>query len=338
MNKKWSENDILFLKENIHKSLDELSILLNRTKQSIKGKKRKINYDSSNNKKINEINWNKVQDYYNNNKTWDDIVNDLNINYNIINKAIKLGFIKSRNISDANKLSYIKKPRILSEETKKKISESRIKYLKENPDKVPYLLNHYSKGESYPEEYFDKIFKKNKLKYEKQLRISIYQLDFAFIENGINIEIDGEQHYVDSRIIESNKRKDSFLKDNGWNVIRIRWSEYQKMNKNDKEKYINDLIDYINKKTNYLQFIIINNGKQNKIKTIKKIYCVDCGKEIYKTSMRCNKCNGIYNQKNIKPSLEQLLIDVNNLGYRGTGRKYNVSDTCIRKWIKKYNN
>ena len=34
--------------------------------------------------------------------------------------------------------------------------------------------------------------------------------------------------------------KDIFLKDIGWDVIRIRWSEYQKMNKNDKEKYIND--------------------------------------------------------------------------------------------------
>ena len=64
MNKKWSENDILFLKENIHKSLDELSILLNRTKQSIKGKKRKINYDSSNNKKINEIKLRKTLKFF----------------------------------------------------------------------------------------------------------------------------------------------------------------------------------------------------------------------------------------------------------------------------------
>ena len=37
-----------------------------------------------------------------------------------------------------------------TEETKRKISEIRKKYLFENPDKVPYLLNHYSKGESYP--------------------------------------------------------------------------------------------------------------------------------------------------------------------------------------------
>jgi hypothetical protein len=31
----------------------------------------------------------------------------------------------------------------------------------------------------------------------------------------------------------------------------------------------------------------------------------------------------------------QLKDDI-NLGYKGTGRKYGVSDNSIRKWIKKY--
>ena len=35
-----------------------------------------------------------------------------------------------------------------------------------------------------------------------------------------------------------------------------------------------------------------------------------------------------------RPIKEQLLEDIKNLGYSGTGRKYNVSDNCIRKWIK----
>lgn len=325
-NVKWSENDLYLLKNNIdYMNITELSLLLNRSEDSIISKMRKTNIKIKVYK--NKYNWNEIQKFYNDGNSLRDIEKKYGVSSGSIYKKIKNGILKTRTKSDAIKLSYKNKPRKLSEDTKKKISESRIKYLKENPDKVPYLLNHYSKGESYPEEYFDKIFKKYKMKYEKQLRISIYQLDFAFIDNGINIEIDGEQHYVDNRIVESNKRKDVFLKENGWNIIRIRWSEYQKMNKNDKEKYINDLIDYINKKQLKLPEIISN-----------KQVCCDCGKEIYKTSLRCNKCNGIYNQKNIKPSLEQLLIDVNELGYCGTGRKYNVSDNCIRKWLKKYNN
>lgn len=323
---KWTEHEIILLNENIHyMNITELSLLFNRSEESIISKMRNSNIKLKVYK--NKYNWNEIQNFYNDGNSLRDIEKKYGISSGAIYKKIKKGILKTRNKSDATKLSHKNKPRILSEETKKKISESRIKYLKENPDKVPYLLNHYSKGESYPEEYFDKIFKNNNLKYEKQLQISIYQLDFAFIENGINIEIDGEQHYVDNRIIESNKRKDIFLKDNGWDVIRIRWSEYKKMNKSDKEKYINDLINYINKKQFKIPQIISN-----------KHVCCDCGKEIYKTSLRCNKCNGIYSQKNIKPPLEQLLIDVNNLGYCGTGRKYNVSDNCIRKWIKKYNN
>jgi hypothetical protein len=37
-----------------------------------------------------------------------------------------------------------------------------------------------------------------------------------------------------------------------------------------------------------------------------------------------------------RPPLEQLLVDVDELGYLGTGRKYGVSDNAIRKWIAWY--
>lgn len=45
-----------------------------------------------------------------------------------------------------------------SEETKRKISEIRKKFLLEHPDKVPYKLNHSSK-QSYPEKFFENFFK-----------------------------------------------------------------------------------------------------------------------------------------------------------------------------------
>lgn len=49
-----------------------------------------------------------------------------------------------------------------SDEHKKKISESRKQYLIEHPDKVPYLINHHSKGDSYPEKYLKSVFEKLK--------------------------------------------------------------------------------------------------------------------------------------------------------------------------------
>ena len=75
-----------------------------------------------------------------------------------------------------------------TEETKSKISKSRKEYLIANPDKVPYLVNHYSKGPSYPEKYFSEIFENFKIEIIPEFRIHLYSLDFAIPEKQIDIE------------------------------------------------------------------------------------------------------------------------------------------------------
>lgn len=43
------------------------------------------------------------------------------------------------------------------------------------------------------------------------------------------------------------------------------------------------------------------------------------------------------NQRKVqRPSYEQLLLEISELGFVNTGKKYNVSDNSIRKWIKMY--
>lgn len=37
-----------------------------------------------------------------------------------------------------------------------------------------------------------------------------------------------------------------------------------------------------------------------------------------------------------RPTLEQLLKDIEDTNYVQTGKKYGVSDNSIRKWIKNY--
>jgi hypothetical protein len=41
-------------------------------------------------------------------------------------------------------------------------------------------------------------------------------------------------------------------------------------------------------------------------------------------------------RKTERPPLDTLINDINNLGYKGTGRKYGVSDNSIRKWVNVY--
>ena len=62
----------------------------------------------------------------------------------------------------------------------------------------------------------------------------------------------------------------------------------------------------------------------------------ECGEIIQIESINCSKCYGKKLRKVERPPLEQLEKEVKEKGYSATGRKYGVSDNCIRKWIKNY--
>jgi very-short-patch-repair endonuclease len=135
------------------------------------------------------------------------------------------------------------KGRPLSDEHRKRISEGRIKFLRENPHLVPYKLNHYSKGRSYAEDYWKTILDSNNLVYEEQFQIGPYQLDFAFPEKKIDLEIDGDQHHLDPRVVESDKRRNVYLADLGWKTIRVKWSDYQKLV--DKKAFVEYILNQL---------------------------------------------------------------------------------------------
>ena len=101
-----------------------------------------------------------------------------------------------------------------SEETKNKISYSMKKFLVNNPDMIPYKRNHSSK-ESYPEKYFNEIFKLEGLDLVYHVQVGLYQLDFCNEPKKIDVEIDGEQHYVDDRIVEHDKLRNANLEKEG---------------------------------------------------------------------------------------------------------------------------
>lgn len=155
------------------------------------------------------------------------------------NQYTKNGAVMSD--STRRKISEASKRQICSEETKLKISQSRIKYLLENPSQVPYLLNHYSKKESYPETYWRQILENNKVKFEQEKQVSIYRLDFAI--GNFDLEIDGEQHYLDKRILTSNQRRDAELRSKGWKILRVRWSHFKKLSNEEKILFVNGILE-----------------------------------------------------------------------------------------------
>lgn len=192
--------------------------------------------------------WEELQKAYNDGLSLRDLTAKYGIHVGALYKARDRGDLVFRTRTQASALALKTKPRRKhTEETKQKISMIRRAYLAANPDKVPYRLNHYSKGPSYPERYFKDLFEKEQIAVTTEHQLSIYQLDFADVARKIDIEIDGEQHFADERIAESDKRRNQFLKERGWTVFRIRWSEYKKMAYEQKRAVVSDLKELIAK-------------------------------------------------------------------------------------------
>lgn len=143
-------------------------------------------------------------------------------------------------IAEANSIRLKGKPgRPHTLETKQKISNIRKQFLEEHPEKVPYLMNH-SSNISYPERYFMECFK-DVSNIVHQHPVYRYSLDFANIDEKIYLEIDGEQHYTDKRIVAHDVIRTQKLLDADWTGIRIRWSEFQKLDEIQRKEKVKEI-------------------------------------------------------------------------------------------------
>lgn len=224
-------------------------------------------------------------------------------------------------------LSLAGKKRNLSPETKKKISESRKRFLKENPDKVPYRLNHKSRGESYPEKYFREWLEKENIPFKQEFKFGVYSFDFL-INDLIDLEIDGSQHYVDKRINDSDSCRDKRTEEAGFKVYRINWSDYQQLE--DKKSFLSDLKSWILDTSNNFPSIDIQHLKYSDKK------CSKCGKQLLVNQKKfCSQdCQRKY--YNISDDTIKIVIMMlqNGNSFISVGKHFNVSDNAIRKWLR----
>jgi hypothetical protein len=77
----------------------------------------------------------------------------------------------------------------------------------------------------------------------------------------------------------------------------------------------------------------IKNKYNEKKEIIKKKNCT-CGNKISLNAKQCKSCSKISKQKTQRPPIDVILNEIKEMGYCAVGRKYGVSDNCIRKWIK----
>lgn len=115
-----------------------------------------------------------------------------------------------------------------SEETKKRLSEKRIKYIKEN--KSTYNWSFYGK-ETIPEKIFRETISKFNIKeniyqyYKPNNCSKNYEIDFAIPELNIGFEINGNQHYdKDGNFTQYHLNRKIELEKLGWKIIDIHYS------------------------------------------------------------------------------------------------------------------
>lgn len=232
---------------------------------------------------------------------------------------------EEKRLKRAKKISEFNTGKKLSDETKEKISKSRTKYLLENPDKVPYLLNHSSKI-SYPEKTIIKYLKQYNIDgWVHQMQFSIYQLDFAFPEYKLCVEIDGATHLLDS-VKNKDKKRDKFLNKNGWRVLRIT----AKQVKNNVYDCINLILNNLGKKQIEIPKEFINNKYYKYKKKQEQEY-----ERLIKKQKKLKEKQLKYEKR------KQIILD-SNINFRKYGgmkklaKLLNMSDNGVKKFIKLY--
>lgn len=253
-------------------------------------------------------------------------IGDICKKYAISSKSYVSKYIldgKTRSISEANKLAHKKYTKSFkhSEETKKKMREKRLIWMKKNPEKTAWRL----KNMSYPEKCFQKLLEDNGMdkKYliYREYSVFPYFIDFAFINEKIAVEIDGSQHLENDRK-KKDDEKDVLLIFNGWKVVRITANEIL----HNREKVFKTL-------TNILGNSSIEYTKVGILKAPKTYEKVIRGEDGLSDKERLRA----FKQRKVKrPSKEELDNLVRETNFSVVGRIYGVSGNSIKKWCKMY--
>jgi len=170
-----------------------------------------------------------------------------------------------------------------TEETKRKLSEIRKKWLADNPDKHPWKCS--KKFKSKPCEKVKEFLNNMNIlfieEYPPNIKNRNFSIDIAMPDKKIAIEVNGNQHYEKTGELKPYyKERQKLLEADGWTVYQVhysacfnldKWSNFLNILKNSETKVNFDYFNYIPK--------------------IKKIwYCIECGVEIKKNNKRCLVC------------------------------------------------
>jgi very-short-patch-repair endonuclease len=269
--------------------------------------------------KAKEYDWNYMQELHDSGMCNRRIADAMEIPYNAVRRAFRIGLVlKTR--------EYVHRH---DEETKKKISQKRKKYLKENPDKHVWKRN--EKFKSDPCNKLKDALKENNINFVEEyqpIEDRFYSVDIAFPHIKLAIEINGNQHYNrDGSLKEYYQQRHNLIESQGWEVREYHYASVYN------EEWLNTIITKLSNNEPLLDSdkVIFEKKEQ------RKYYCA-CGGEMTSRAKSCRKCMGKIMRKVERPPYEKLKQEIEETSYVAVGKNYGVSDNAVRKWVKFYEN
>lgn len=275
--------------------------------------------------KINDYDWERVQQYYNQYCSQKRTMKYFSICRTVFQKAKKL-----------KKIICDKRPKH-TETTKKKISRKRKNYLKNKNHPWRRRTKFYSP----PCELFKQFLRQNNINFCQQYMNHKewkrnFAIDIAFPNEKIGIEINGNQHYQSNgQLKKYYQERHDILEGFGWKIFEIPY--LMVWNEDFKSDILKQIKQHVNIGFDYSEYI-----KQKLQQKENRYICVRCGaKKKTKESKMCPKCacicSGFLHRKAKRPPKEVLEKEIQENSFLALGRKYGVSDNAIRKWCKNYN-
>ena len=132
--------------------------------------------------------------------------------------------------------------RTLSEETKLKLSIAQ-KLAHAEGRAWNIGMSRWNNEPSYPEKFFMKIIKNEftDKNYKREVPFDLFSLDFNWFHKKKVIEIDVKQHDTDILQKQRDIEKDKLLREEGWDILRIKWKDMCR----DTKKWIEVAKDFI---------------------------------------------------------------------------------------------
>jgi len=189
------------------------------------------------------IDWKHIQFLYDTGMSENDLRSKKIVTRTQLDNAKKNGLFVSRSLSESGKIRATKYPLTHTEEFK--IQQSKRMKCRHSLG-LAYTLGHNErlKKRSYPEQWFESVINRELTNqdYVSQYPFGRYCLDFAWIYLKKCVEVDGETHYRFDSEIKKDSKRDNWLKSQGWEIIRFRWTNVIK-NKDQTIQQLRQFID-----------------------------------------------------------------------------------------------